>query len=123
MDIKDNIKEAIKGIGSKKAEILATLNIHTIEDLLLYYPFRYEEFLVKNLFDLVDQEKVALKGKVIAQPVVQYYGYNRSKLSFQISLENLAVKVTFFNQSYLSKKVLAGREFVIYGKWDDKRKT
>jgi ATP-dependent DNA helicase RecG len=123
VDIKDNIMGTIKGIGPKKAEILTSLGIYMIEDLLLYYPFRYEEFLVKNLFDLVDQEKVALKGKVIAQPVVQYYGYNRSKLSFQISLANLAVKVTFFNQPYLSKKVFAGRELVIYGKWDDKRKT
>ncbi|MDR1013165.1 MAG: ATP-dependent DNA helicase RecG [Lactobacillales bacterium] len=122
LNIKDNIVGTVKGVGPKKAKILASLGIHTIEDLLLYYPFRYEKFLLKNVFDLIDQDKVALKGVVVTQAVVQYYAHNRSRLSFQIVVMNLVVKVVFFNQPYLSKRIFTGRELVIYGKWDEKRK-
>ena len=35
--------ESIKGIGRKKAALLKQLGIETIEDFLMYFPFRYED--------------------------------------------------------------------------------
>ena len=39
----------VKGIGPKSLMLLNKLNIHTIEDLVTYYPFRYEKFERANL--------------------------------------------------------------------------
>src|ERR1700680_3177089 len=33
----------IKGVGPQRAELLAKRGIHTLEDLLSYLPFRYED--------------------------------------------------------------------------------
>ena len=33
----------LAGVGEKRAASLASLGIQTIEDLLTYYPFRYED--------------------------------------------------------------------------------
>jgi ATP-dependent DNA helicase RecG len=33
----------IKGVGPQRAELLARRGIHTLEDLLTYLPFRYED--------------------------------------------------------------------------------
>ncbi len=33
----------IKGVGPQRAELLAKRGIHTLEDLLTYLPFRYED--------------------------------------------------------------------------------
>src|SRR6202453_3319250 len=35
----------VKGIGPRLAELLAAKGIHTVEDLLHYLPFRYEDRL------------------------------------------------------------------------------
>jgi len=33
----------VKGVGPNRAELLAKRGIHTLEDLLNYLPFRYED--------------------------------------------------------------------------------
>lgn len=47
----------LQGIGPKSAEKYKKLGIETVEDLLLYFPFRYEDFKSKNVLDLEDGEK------------------------------------------------------------------
>ena len=49
----------LPGIGPKSAEKYKKLGIETVEDLLLYFPFRYEDFKSKNVLDLEDGEKAA----------------------------------------------------------------
>ena len=46
--------EEIKGIGPKTIELLNKLNITTIEDLLSYYPYRYDYLIVTNLLNCID---------------------------------------------------------------------
>ncbi|QIL46154.1 ATP-dependent DNA helicase RecG [Vagococcus coleopterorum] len=113
----------LAGVGPKRAESLATLGIETIEDLVTYYPFRYDDIQEKALDEILDQEKVVLKGVVIGEPIVSYYGYRKNRLSFKLMLEHAVVSVSFFNQPYLKSKVIANEEMAIYGKWDAKRKT
>ena len=63
----------LKGVGDKKAEQLATLGITTVEDLLIHYPSRYDDFAPTNLEVAVDKQKVTLHGTVISAPVVSRY--------------------------------------------------
>lgn len=113
----------LAGVGPKKAETLAQLGVTTMKDLLTYFPFRYDDIQEKALEEILDQEKVVLKGTVIADPVVSYYGYRKNRLSFRIMQERAVVNVTFFNQPYLKNKINNGESLAVYGKWDAKRKT
>ena len=84
MNLQSSIEE-LKGLGPKSAEKFHKLDIYTIEDLLLYYPFRYEDFKSKSVLDLVDGEKAVIVGTVVTPANVQYYGYKRNRLSFKNS--------------------------------------
>ncbi|MBO0429833.1 ATP-dependent DNA helicase RecG [Vagococcus fluvialis] len=113
----------LKGVGPKKSEVLNSLGIKTVYDLLTYYPFRYDDIQEKSLDEIQDQEKVVLKGTILAEPVVSYYGFKKSRLVFRMMTEQAVIGVTFFNQPFLKSKINASEEIAIYGKWDGRRKA
>ena len=113
----------MKGVGPKRTEVLASLGIQTVNDLLTYYPFRYDDIQEKMLDEIQDQEKVVLKGTVLAEPVVSYYGFKKSRLVFRMMTDQAVINVTFFNQPFLKSKINANEDVAIYGKWDGRRKA
>ena len=122
MPIQESVS-VLPGVGPKRAQTLADLGIVTIEDLLSYYPFRYEDIQEKNLLEINDQEKVTLKGVIVSAPVVSRFGYKKSRLQFRMMQDHAVFMVSFFNQPYLKDKVEVGEELAVYGKWDAKRKS
>ena len=108
----------LPGIGPKSAEKYKKLGIETVEDLLLYFPFRYEDFKTKNVLDLEDGEKAVVSGIVATPANVQYYGYKRNRLRFTIKQGELVLAVSFFNQPYLADKIELGQTVAVFGKWD-----
>ncbi|MGX6962713.1 ATP-dependent DNA helicase RecG [Vagococcus xieshaowenii] len=113
----------LAGVGPKKVEQLMSLGIETIEELIMYFPFRYNDFQLRQIEDIADQEKVVLKGTVVTEAVVSHFGYKKNRLMFNIRQEHVVVKVTFFNQHFLQKQVHMGEEISVYGKWDSKRQS
>lgn len=122
MELSDAIN-VLPGVGPKRVENLNELGIYTVEDLLSYYPFRYEDIQEKELNEIQDQEKVTLKGLVVSEPVVSRYGYKKNRLTFRMMQDHAVINVSFFNQAYLKDKVVLSEEIAVYGKWDAKRKA
>ena len=108
----------LPGVGPKSAEKFAKLGIETLQDLLLYFPFRYEDFQSKQVFDLEDGEKAVISGIVATPANVQYYGFKRNRLRFSIKQGEVILAVNFFNQPYLADKVEVGANIAVFGKWD-----
>ena len=109
---------ALPGVGPKSAEKFKKLGLESLQDLLLYFPFRYEDFKSKNVLDLEDGEKAVISGIVATPANVQYYGYKRNRLRFTIKQGEVAIAVNFFNQPYLTDKIELGATVAIFGKWD-----
>ncbi|KRG09964.1 ATP-dependent DNA helicase RecG [Staphylococcus sp. NAM3COL9] len=108
----------IKGLGPKRLSVLNELNIHTVEDLILYLPTRYEDNTVIDLNTAEDQATVTVVGEVYSTPAVAFFGRNKSKLTVHIMVNNIAVKCTFFNQPYLKKKIELHGTVTVKGKWN-----
>ena len=108
----------LPGIGPKSAEKFKKLGIETLEDLLLYFPFRYEDFKTRNVLELEDGEKAVISGVVATPANVQYYGYKRNRLRFSIKQGDQVIAVNFFNQPYLADKIEVQQTVAIFGKWD-----
>lgn len=108
----------LPGVGPKSAEKLSKLGIEHLQDLLLYFPFRYEDFKSKNVLELEDGDKAVVSGVVVTPANVQYYGYKRNRLRFTIKQGEVVLAVNFFNQPYLADKVALGSTIAIFGKWD-----
>ena len=92
----------LPGVGPKSAEKFTKLGIESLQDLLLYFPFRYEDFKSKNVLELEDGEKAVVSGVVTTPANVQYYGYKRNRLRFTIKQDEVVLAVNFFNQPYLA---------------------
>lgn len=122
MQLTDSI-QFLKGVGSKSAENFAKLGILTVEDLLLYFPFRYEDFAGRSIFELLDGEKATIIGEVVTPANVSFFGARRNRLAFKIKQGEAVIAATFFNQPYLADKVEVGKEIALYGKWDAKKQA
>ncbi|MEG1283413.1 MAG: DEAD/DEAH box helicase, partial [Lactococcus sp.] len=120
MKLTDSI-QYLKGVGPKSFENYQKLGIATIQDLLLYFPFRYEDFAGRSIFELVDGEKATVIGEVVTPANVQYYGFKRNRLTFKLKQGEAVVAVSFFNQPYLADKIEVGKEVAVYGKWEQKK--
>ncbi|HFU4012446.1 TPA: ATP-dependent DNA helicase RecG [Streptococcus suis] len=117
MSLKDSLL-VLPGVGPKAVEKFQKLDLYTVEDLIVYFPFRYEDFASKSVLDLVDGEKAVVVGTVSTPANVQYYGFKRNRLRFSIKQGEAIIAVSFFNQPYLADKVEVGQEIAIWGKWD-----
>ncbi|MDQ0222776.1 ATP-dependent DNA helicase RecG [Streptococcus moroccensis] len=111
----------LPGVGPKSAEKYLKLDLETVGDLLVYYPFRYEDFKSRDVLELLDGEKAVVVGQVVTPASVQYYGYKRNRLSFKIKQGEVVVGVSFFNQPYLADQIDLGEQVSIWGKWDLKK--
>ncbi|MFD2044065.1 ATP-dependent DNA helicase RecG [Ornithinibacillus salinisoli] len=111
----------IKGIGEKLAEDLSGMGIHTIEDLIFYFPYRYDVFEIKPLSELIHDDKVSIEGRVLNVPSLSYFGKKKSRLMFNVEVENIVVKAVMFNRAFAKKQLQVGDIVTLTGKWDAHR--
>lgn len=113
----------LKGIGKETANSLAEMNIYSIKDLLEYFPYRYEDYRLRDLADVPHEERVTVEGKVHSDPSVMYYGRKKSRLTFKLLVDRYLVTAVFFNQPFLKKKIKLNDTITVTGKWDRHRQT
>ncbi|WP_279034700.1 ATP-dependent DNA helicase RecG [Lactobacillus intestinalis] len=113
----------LKGVGTKTAADLGSLGIYSIYDLLYYFPFRYDELESMPLDQVMDGQKVMLKGIVATEPFVSRFGYKKTRLSFKLRIDHEVVMVNFFNQPWLKSKIEIGKDVAIYGKYNLARQS
>ena len=70
MRLDDQLSQ-LKGFGPKIGCIIQKLGIETVEDLLLYFPFRYDDFKNRQVSELLDGEKAVVIGTVVTPANVQ----------------------------------------------------
>lgn len=112
----------LKGVGPKRVADLATLGIDTIEDLLTYYPTRYNDFTPTDIDSAKDKQKITLQGVIVSEPILTRYGYRRNRLALRMQVGKEVILVTFFNQPYLKKQLALNQQVTVMGKWDAKRR-
>lgn len=111
----------IKGVGEKLAEELQAMHIHTVEDLLLYFPYKYDVLEILPLSELIHEDKVTVLGRIINEPSLTFYGRKKSRLVFTVEVENIAVKAVMFNRAFAKKQLNTGDIVTLTGKWDAHR--
>lgn len=113
----------IKGIGEEASEALRDMSIETIGDLLTYFPFRYEDYEIRDLADVKHDEKVTVEGKVHSEPSLTYYARKKSRLTFRLLVDRYLITVVCFNRPYLKSKLSINETVTVIGKWDQHRQT
>ena len=109
----------IKGIGDKTITLLNKLNIYTIDDLVNYYPFRYE---ILEKTDL-NSDRVVIDGVVETSPVFIRLRGKLDKMSFRVRLDDRICNVVIFNRGFLRNNIKINTTITIIGKYDIKHNT
>ena len=116
--------DKLKGVGPKKAKALNKLGISTINDLLEYYPIRYEDFSIRGLTMAKDGEKITVKGDIVTEPRAVFYGRHKSRITVKLAInDNEIIELVFFNQPWLKKRLSVGQKLIVYGKWNLSRRS
>jgi ATP-dependent DNA helicase RecG len=109
-----------KGIGPRLAEVLRAKDISTVDDLLHYLPFRYEDRLNPRS---VAELRAGEMATVIAE--VRNSGLFRTRRMpiFQLTVGQgrAKLKCLWFNAAYLEGRFQAGQMVALYGKVEEDR--
>jgi ATP-dependent DNA helicase RecG len=108
----------VKGIGPGIAEILAAKGIHTVDDLLHYLPFRYEDRLnPRGIAELRAGEMATVIGEVRNSGLFR----TRKMPIFQLTVGQGRAKLRclWFNARYLQDKFKPGQLIALYGKVEE----
>ena len=120
---KDELVTSLKGVGSGTANALHELGIVTLEDLVMTFPYRHEDFRLKNLAETAHNERVTVEGRVESEPSLLFLGKNKSRLQVRLLAGQHLIKAVFFNQAYLKTKIIPGSVVTVTGKWDRGRQV
>lgn len=110
----------IHGVSALKEGELHAFGISNIQDMLEYYPFRYEDYRLRSLSEVKDGDKITVQAKIMGIPVLQRYG-RKSRLTCKLMAEDWMFTATWFNRHFMKEQLTSGREIVVTGKWDLKR--
>ena len=113
----------IEGVGTKTIELLNKLGINTIDDLLHYYPYRYDILKRSDITNLNDGDKIIIDGIVEGQPTTIFLSSKLKKIIFRINTKTTILNVTIYNKTYLYQELKCGKEVTIIGKYDKTKNT
>ena len=113
----------IKGVGPKMLGNLKTLNINNMEDLLSYYPYRYDIFEPINLDENKNGERVAINVIVETTATTAFIKRNFNKLQFRCNHNNKTIYAVIFNRAFLKPHIVIGKTITLVGKYDIKKNT
>lgn len=120
---KDELVTSLKGVGSGTANALHELGIVSLEDLVMTFPYRHEDFRLKNLAETAHNERVTVEGRVESEPSLLFLGKSKSRLQVRLLAGQHLIKAVFFNQAYLKNKIIPGSIITVTGKWDRGRQV
>ncbi len=109
----------VKGIGARSASQLAAIGLHTVGDLLLWLPLRYEDrSKTSTIKDLQVGELVTIKATLLT--IRSSYRGRRSMQTATVTDGSDKLKVMWFNLPYLAEQLGKGQEYFFSGKLNDR---
>jgi ATP-dependent DNA helicase RecG len=108
----------IKGVGPQRAELLAKRGLYTLEDLLTYLPFRYEDRIhFSNIKDIQPNGTYTIRAQVMSGQAVR--GMRGRDAIYHMLVRDAAgglLPCKFFHGGYLEGRIKPGQSLVLHGK-------
>src|SRR5487761_96323 len=118
----------VKGVGPARAQTLASRSIRTVEDLLYYTPFRYEDRTrLARVRDLVPGQLTVVLVKVMSCGPIRtragLYIYDLGAIDVSGPIPGGLIRCRWFNALYLERNKVfqPGQRVLFYGKVEHDR--
>ena len=105
----------LKGVGPHRAELLGKLGLHTVADILFFFPRDYQDYSqLVEISDLQEDVAASVIGKVID---LESWRTRNGTTVFAALIENNehTVRGIWFNQQYMNKKFAEGQWVMLQG--------
>ncbi len=107
----------LKGVGEKRAAMLAKLGIFTLWDLLTFYPRIYEDWSkISSIADAPMNETVCIKAIVGTRCREHKIRKGMTLYKTEVTDGETLLDITFFNNKYAAEKLEQGKEYLFLGK-------
>ena len=109
----------LQGVGPRHAETLTKLGMHTLGDMLYYFPRRYDDYSqLKPIKTLWYGEQVTVIGTIQNVTTRPIRGGKASIVEVILSDGTAALRLSFFNQPWLANRFKQGDALSVSGKVD-----
>jgi ATP-dependent DNA helicase RecG len=120
VELSDSVRY-IKGVGELRENLLKRIGISKSEDLLFYFPYRYEDRSTPTKISSLRENNPGEKSLIIARvAAVEKRSTNKRKLFIISALicdeEGNSAEAVWFNIPNLEKTLLPGKLVSLYGK-------
>jgi ATP-dependent DNA helicase RecG len=107
----------VKGVGPNRAELLGKRGIFTLEDLLNYLPFRYEDRIhFSRIKDVQPGGTYTLRARVMSGQAVRGM-YGRDAIyHLLVQDDSGSLPCKFFHGGYLEDRLKPGQQLILHGK-------
>ena len=113
----DSSVQYLKGVGEQRAKALARLGIQTVGELLSYYPKGYIDYTSPfGPADIPGDGVYSVKARVYSVSGQKRVSGGRTMLKVYAADDSGSLEITFFNNPYISKKLVSGLEYIFHGK-------
>lgn len=107
---------SIKGIGPKKAAKLRRLGIHTLRDMLTYYPRGHESWAyAPAICDIPAEGNIMVKGSFAGSPGTLRVRKGLTISRWTLCDESGSIECVWYNQPYRTKQYQSETEYGIMG--------
>lgn len=109
----------LTGIGPRHAQTLSRLGLITLRDMLYHFPRRYDDYSqLKPINRLIYGEEITVIGTVQSSNLRPIRGGKAQLFEAVIGDGSGVLRVTWFNQPWLAKRLYSGTQIVLSGKVD-----
>ena len=108
---------SVRGVGKKRAELLGKMNIRTVEDLLYFFPRKYEDRRqAVNIIEAPFNQDVLIEVHVVAKQI-SGNPYSKKRVLRVLTEDNTgSLELLFFNGKYLADYFKPGQALTLFGK-------
>jgi len=107
----------LKGVGPQRAELLAERGIYTLEDLLNYLPFRYEDRIrFSKIKDVQPNGTYTLRARVMSGQAVRGMHGRDAIYHLLVQDDTASLPCKFFHGGYLEGRLKPGQQLILHGK-------
>ena len=115
--------ENIKGIGEKTIKYLNKLGINNTNDLIEYYPYKYNYYNPTDINKEHFNNEITINAIVEESPRLIFVKRNLNYLKFRVISNNKLLNVTIFNRGFLKNNIKVGNEITLIGKYNKEKNT
>jgi len=109
----------IPGVGPRHAQTLATLGMHTLGDMLYYFPRRYDDYSqLKPINRITYGEELSVLATIQNVENRQVRGGKAQITEAIVSDGTGYLRLTWFNQPWMANRLKIGQQVVLSGKVD-----